>query len=38
MQALAREPDNPTIVNNLKLLDGSARTIKRTPDFQPSPE
>jgi Flp pilus assembly protein TadD len=38
MQALAREPDNPTIVNNLKLLDGSARTIKRTPDFNPSPE
>jgi len=29
--ALEREPDNPTIINNLKLLDGSARYISRGP-------
>jgi Flp pilus assembly protein TadD len=27
--AQEREPDNPTIANNLKLLDGSARYISR---------
>jgi Flp pilus assembly protein TadD len=29
--ALEREPNNPTIVNNLKLLDSSARYISRDP-------
>jgi Flp pilus assembly protein TadD len=29
--AWEREPDNPTIINNLKLLDGSARYISRGP-------
>jgi Flp pilus assembly protein TadD len=29
--ALEREPNNPTIINNLKLLDGSARYISRGP-------
>jgi Flp pilus assembly protein TadD len=29
MKALAREPGNPTIVNNLQLLDSSRRYIKR---------
>jgi len=32
MQAYQREPDNPTIVNNLKLLDSSGRYIRRVPD------
>ena len=32
LKASAREPDNPTILNNLKLLDGSKRYIKRSPD------
>jgi Flp pilus assembly protein TadD len=34
LRAYAREPNNPTIINNLKLLDGSARSIQRTPDFE----
>jgi Flp pilus assembly protein TadD len=38
LQAYAREPDNPTIINNLKLLDGSSRAVQRTPDFNPAPE
>jgi Flp pilus assembly protein TadD len=38
LQAYARDPDNPTIVNNLKLLDNSAKFIKRTPDFEPAPD
>jgi Flp pilus assembly protein TadD len=36
LQASLREPNNPTIANNLKLLDGSSRAIKRTPDFEPA--
>jgi Flp pilus assembly protein TadD len=31
LKAYEREPTNPIIVNNLKLLDGSARFIKRSP-------
>jgi len=30
-KALAREPGNPIIINNLKLLDGSQRFIERSP-------
>jgi Flp pilus assembly protein TadD len=29
MQALAREPDNPTILNNINLLNGSYHVIER---------
>jgi Flp pilus assembly protein TadD len=29
MQAYRREPNNPTILNNLKLLDGSSNVIRR---------
>ena len=38
-KAYDREPDNPTIANNLRLLDSSREYIRRTPD-QPgiSPE
>jgi Flp pilus assembly protein TadD len=32
LKALEREPGNPTILNNLKLLDGSSRLISRSPD------
>jgi Tfp pilus assembly protein PilF len=32
LKALEREPGNPTILNNLKLLDGSHRLIGRSPD------
>ena len=32
LKAYEREPGNPTILNNLKLLDGSQRFIARTPD------
>jgi Tfp pilus assembly protein PilF len=32
LKALEREPGNPTILNNLKLLDGSSRLIVRSPD------
>jgi Flp pilus assembly protein TadD len=32
LKAYAREPNNPIIINNLKLLDSSARYIKRSPD------
>jgi Flp pilus assembly protein TadD len=32
LKALEREPGNPTILNNLKLLDGSSRLIARSPD------
>lgn len=35
LKAYAREPNNPIIVNNLKLLDGSQRFIARTPDTMP---
>lgn len=31
MKAYARDPGNPVIANNLKLLDGSERIIKRDP-------
>jgi Flp pilus assembly protein TadD len=32
LKAYAREPNNPTIANNLKLLDSSDRFIRRVPD------
>jgi Flp pilus assembly protein TadD len=32
LKAWEREPGNPTIANNLKLLDGSGRLIARSPD------
>jgi len=32
LRAYRREPGNPTIINNLKLLDGSSRFIQRSPD------
>jgi Flp pilus assembly protein TadD len=32
LKAYEREPGNPTILNNLKLLDGSKQYIKRSPD------
>jgi Flp pilus assembly protein TadD len=32
LKALEKEPGNPTILNNLKLLDGSHRLIERSPD------
>jgi Flp pilus assembly protein TadD len=31
LRAYEREPGNPTIANNLRLLDGSARSIERAP-------
>jgi len=34
LKAYVREPNNPTIVNNLRLLNGSALSIQRTPDFE----
>jgi Flp pilus assembly protein TadD len=33
MQAYAREPNNPIIANNLQLLNGSSRFIKRDPNY-----
>jgi hypothetical protein len=30
--------NNPTVLNKLKLLDGSTREIRRTPDFESTPE
>jgi tetratricopeptide (TPR) repeat protein len=38
LRAYAREPNNPTVLNNLKLLDGSRREIRRTPDFESMPQ
>jgi Flp pilus assembly protein TadD len=38
LQAYAREPNNPTVLNNLRLLNGSGKFIQRTPDFQPPPD
>jgi Flp pilus assembly protein TadD len=38
LQAYAREPDNPTVLNNLKLLNRSSKSIQRTSDFQPVPQ
>lgn len=35
LKAYAREPNNPIIINNLKLLDGSKRFIVRSPDTEP---
>ena len=35
LMAYAREPNNPIILNNLKLLDGSKRFIIRNPDTRP---
>jgi Flp pilus assembly protein TadD len=35
LKAYAREPNNPTILNNLKLLAGSERFIVRSPDTSP---
>lgn len=35
LKAYAREPNNPIILNNLRLLDGSQRFIVRSPDTQP---
>jgi tetratricopeptide (TPR) repeat protein len=32
LRAYRRQPGNPTIINNLKLLDGSGRFIQRSPD------
>ncbi len=32
LKAYEREPNNPTIANNLKLLDSSGRFIRRVPD------
>jgi Flp pilus assembly protein TadD len=32
LQAYRREPNNPTIANNLKLLDSSSNVIRRVPD------
>jgi tetratricopeptide (TPR) repeat protein len=32
LKAYKREPGNPTIINNLRLLDGSGRFIQRSPD------
>jgi Flp pilus assembly protein TadD len=34
-QAYAREPNNPTVLNNLRLLNGSAKTIRRATDLDP---
>jgi Flp pilus assembly protein TadD len=38
LRAYAREPNNPTVLNNLRLLNGSARSIERTPDFESVPQ
>ena len=35
LKAYAREPNNPIIRNNLRLLDGSKRYIVRSPDTEP---
>jgi Flp pilus assembly protein TadD len=35
LKASEREPNNPTITNNLKLLDSSARFIRRGPGSSP---
>ena len=32
LKAYEREPNNPTIANNLKLLNSSSRFIQRVPD------
>ena len=38
LKAYAREPNNPTVLNNLRLLNGSTRAIARTPDFESVPQ
>ena len=35
MQALHRDPGNPTVINNLKLLDESVRFVARNPNVAP---
>lgn len=35
VQALRRDPHNPTILNNLWLLDSSRKALGRSPDVQP---
>jgi len=35
VRAYAREPGNPIILNNLRLLDGSQQFIVRAPDTAP---
>jgi Flp pilus assembly protein TadD len=35
LKAYAREPHNPIILNNLRLLNGSKRFIVRSPDTEP---
>jgi Flp pilus assembly protein TadD len=37
LQALAREPGNPTIVNNLALLNSSTKFVQRNPALDPQP-
>jgi Flp pilus assembly protein TadD len=32
LKAYERDPNNPTVVNNLKLLNESARFIRRDPE------
>lgn len=34
-KAYELEPDNPTVINNLRLLNGSRKFIERTPENQP---
>jgi Flp pilus assembly protein TadD len=36
LKAYALEPNNPTVLNNLRLLNGSSRSIQRTPEFLPA--
>jgi Flp pilus assembly protein TadD len=36
--AYRKEPDNPTVINNLHLLDSSSRFIVRAPDTAPPPQ
>jgi Flp pilus assembly protein TadD len=35
LKAYEREPNNPIIINNLKLLNGSYRFIERAPGTEP---
>jgi Flp pilus assembly protein TadD len=37
MQAYQREPNNPTIANNLQLLNSSSRFIQRNPSSFSAP-
>jgi len=38
MQAYRREPNNPTVLNNLKLLDGSVKSVQRPDDADVVPQ